>query len=223
VNAMLRCALGVGLCACWLAGSAVVSNAGSYGSATLHWTAPGDDGVTGRATAYDLRYLTVPLSEGDFYLATKVPGVPAPQLPGSAETFTVTGLAQGQVYYFALKTVDKAQNWSPISNMCYFAVPVTSTGRQALARWLSPPYPNPGRASVNWSYTLPEAGSVDVEAFEVSGRRVRHIAQARVEAGAGGVHWDLRDDRGRTVAPGIYLIRASLGGLVTLQRVVVTR
>jgi hypothetical protein len=223
VNPKLRCALSVGLCACWLAGSAAVSSAGFYASATLHWTAPGDDGLIGRATAYDLRFMSVPLTEGNFYLGTPVPGVPAPKLPGSAESFTVTGLLQGRVYYFALRTVDEAQNWSLVSNMCGYAVPVTSADGPALARWLSPPYPNPGRASVNWSYTLPEAGRVDVEAFEVSGRRVRHIAQAWVEAGAGGVHWDLRDDRGRAVAPGVYLIRAALGGQVSLQRVVVTR
>jgi hypothetical protein len=220
---MLRCALSGGLCACWLAGSAAVSSAGFYGTATLHWTAPGDDGLTGRAATYDLRYSMVPVTESNFYLATPVPGVPAPNYAGSAESFKVTGLAPGIGYYFSLRTEDHAQNWSPISNLCYYAVPLTSTDGQALARWLSPPYPNPSRASVNWTYTLPEPGRVDVEAFEVSGRRVRRIAHSWADAGQGGVKWDLRDDRGRAVAPGIYLIRTTLGGLVSLQRVIVTR
>jgi hypothetical protein len=163
------------------------------------------------------------MTPSNFPIATQVPGVPAPKPAGSAESFTITGLAQGRGYYFAMRTVDEAQNWSPMSNMCYYAVPVTSTERQALALWLSPPYPNPGRASVSWSYTLPQAARVEMEAFDVSGRRVRHIVHAWVDAGPGGVIWDLRDDRGRTVAPAIYLVRTSLGGQVSLQRVVVTR
>jgi hypothetical protein len=220
---MYRHALWGGLCACWLAGSAVVSSAASSGTATLHWTAPGDDGLTGRATAYDLRFLMVPVTESNFFLATPVTGVPTPKPPGSAESFKVTGLAQGWGYYFALRTVDHAQNWSPISNMCYYTVPVTGTDGPVPARWLSPPYPNPGHASVNWSYALPEPGAVELEAFEVSGRRVRRIAHSWADAGRGGVKWDLCDDRGRAVAPGIYLIRAKLGGQVSLQRLVVTR
>ena len=34
---------------------------------TLNWTAPGDDGSTGTATSYDLRYSTTPISnDSDF-------------------------------------------------------------------------------------------------------------------------------------------------------------
>jgi hypothetical protein len=36
--------------------------------------------------------------------------------PGSAETFTVTGLFPDTTYYFALKAADEVPNWSGISN-----------------------------------------------------------------------------------------------------------
>jgi hypothetical protein len=223
VGQLLRRTACWGLCACWLATSVVIAHAASFGAATIQWTAPGDDGLTGRATAYDLRYAMTPLTAANFSAATQIPGVPPPKTAGSPETFTVTGLPQGRGFYFALRTVDEAQNWSPISNNSYFVVPTTATGAGSLAIWLSPPYPNPGRSLVSWAYTLPQSARVDVEAFEITGRRVRTIAHSWKDAGDGALIWDLRDDRGRAVAPGMYLIRASLGGHTSTQRVVVAR
>src|SRR5262249_44176841 len=64
-------------------------------SATLAWTARGDDGTTGRATSYDVRYSSAPITEANWDAATPAAGEPAPQAAGSAETFTVTGLDPG--------------------------------------------------------------------------------------------------------------------------------
>jgi hypothetical protein len=86
-------------------------------SATLTWTAPGDDGDTGTATTYDIRYLkgTV-ITESNWASASKATGVPAPQAAGSSETFTVTGLDAETNYHFAVKTADEVPIWSEISN-----------------------------------------------------------------------------------------------------------
>ncbi len=86
-------------------------------SVTLAWTSPGDDGVMGRATRYDLRKSAAPIHSGNFLQASAVALVPAPAAPGSAETFQVTGLLQGQTYYFALRTLDEAGNASVLSNV----------------------------------------------------------------------------------------------------------
>ena len=86
-------------------------------SVTLTWTAPGDDGNIGTATLYDIRYSTSPVDESNWDQATQVTGEPAPQVAGSAESFDVTGLDPGTVYYFAIKTADEVSNWSPISNV----------------------------------------------------------------------------------------------------------
>ena len=58
----------------------------------LTWTAVGDDGSTGTATTYDLRYSTSPITAANFGSATPVTGEPAPKTAGQAETLTVTGL-----------------------------------------------------------------------------------------------------------------------------------
>jgi polygalacturonase/phosphodiesterase/alkaline phosphatase D-like protein len=85
-------------------------------SLTLNWTAPGDDGSTGTASSYDIRYSTSSIDETNWSSATQVSGEPAPQAAGSAESVTVSGLSSDTTYYFAIKTSDEAGNVSAISN-----------------------------------------------------------------------------------------------------------
>ena len=86
-------------------------------SITLTWTAPGDDGSTGTAASYDIRYSTATITDANWGSATQCAGEPAPQPAGSSESFTVTGLNANTMYYFALKTSDEVPNESPLSNV----------------------------------------------------------------------------------------------------------
>src|SRR6185295_11929717 len=87
---------------------AVVDAAGAAraGTIVLAWTAPGGDGKLGQASSYDLRVSTAPLTAGGFGAATPVAGLPAPAPAGTRETFAVTGLQAGTVYFFALRATD---------------------------------------------------------------------------------------------------------------------
>ncbi len=91
-------------------------------SATLRWTAPGDDGQVGRARAYVLRYSTTPITSANFDRATMVV-TPPPGPAGSRETLTVHGLAPDARYYFALQAMDDAGNWSALSNVAAIQAP----------------------------------------------------------------------------------------------------
>lgn len=84
----------------------------SWNSLTLTWTAPGDDGRTGTAARYDVRYSLLPLIEARWPAAEQAVGEPSPRPAGSADTFVVTGLSPTTTYYFALKTADAEGNWS---------------------------------------------------------------------------------------------------------------
>jgi len=85
---------------------------------TLAWTAPGDDSLSGRATRYDLRWSTAPITSlAQFAVATAVAGVAAPQTAGSAESASVTGLTPSTTYYFSLRTFDEVGNGSALSNL----------------------------------------------------------------------------------------------------------
>jgi hypothetical protein len=83
----------------------------------LSWTATGDDGNTGRATNYDVRYSTSTITAANWSSATQAGGEPSPGNPGATENFTVTGLQSGTTYYFAVKVLDETGNESTISNV----------------------------------------------------------------------------------------------------------
>lgn len=86
-------------------------------SVRLTWTAPGDDGASGVATLYDIRYDTDPITQFSFVNATQVSGEPVPGVYGAAQSVTVTGLDPDTYYYFALSTMDEAGNYSGLSNV----------------------------------------------------------------------------------------------------------
>lgn len=80
----------------------------------LQWTAPGDDGAIGQATAYDLRSSTSPITEETFSAATSIP-TRAPGIAGTIEVITVTKLPPGQGQFFAVRARDEAGNWSSLT------------------------------------------------------------------------------------------------------------
>ncbi|MDZ7267057.1 MAG: Ig-like domain-containing protein [candidate division KSB1 bacterium] len=113
-------------------------------SVELRWTAPGDDGNTGTARSYDLRYATSLITEANFNSATPVAGLGNPKPAGSIETVTVSGLRSGTRYYFALKSSDEIGNTSALSNV----VEVTTTVLTLSSDTFDRPGPSLG---ANWA------------------------------------------------------------------------
>jgi type II secretory pathway pseudopilin PulG len=97
--------------------SDLATNSPDQNSINLSWTAPGDDGNTGTATSYDIRYSTSTITSGNWASATPVSGEPTPSASGSTESFNLSGLTYSTTYYFALKTYDEVPNESNISNI----------------------------------------------------------------------------------------------------------
>jgi subtilisin family serine protease len=83
----------------------------------LAWTATGDDGSTGRATRYEIRYSTAPITDANFGSATLIAGGPDPQSAGHAETFDVTQISFSTTYFFAIKAFDEFNNAGGLSNV----------------------------------------------------------------------------------------------------------
>lgn len=96
--------------------SSIAVSAVTDTSATLAWTAVGDDSLTGTATSYQIRYSTSAITAANFASATAVTP-PAPGAPGTAQSVVVRGLSRQVTYYFALRTVDEAGNVSALSNV----------------------------------------------------------------------------------------------------------
>ncbi len=132
-------------------------------SATLRWTAPGDDWNEGRASQYDLRFSTSPISGADsvsWWNSSKTvtcTGLPAPAAPGATDSFVVSGLVPGRTYYFVMRAADEVPNWSYFSNVAI--VTTSSLPDTSLPGDDSPPAPVAGLSAtpvpqgilLNWS------------------------------------------------------------------------
>jgi len=87
------------------------------GKISLQWTAVGDDGMSGTATGYTLKYSTALITAGNFDSATTYTQNWAPASAGTSENRTMTGLTAGTTYYVAIKTLDEKSNQSGVSNV----------------------------------------------------------------------------------------------------------
>ncbi len=94
--------------------------AGAFsGEVRLAWTAPGDDGMTGTASAYVFKVALSSITAGTFDAATDLEfwiNAPLPQAAGAAETLVVFGLDPAFTWFFAVKAVDDAANLGGVSN-----------------------------------------------------------------------------------------------------------
>ncbi|HET7225413.1 MAG TPA: FlgD immunoglobulin-like domain containing protein [Candidatus Eisenbacteria bacterium] len=72
--------------------------------------------------------------------------------------------------------------------------------------------PNPFRAGVMLGFAPPRAVEVAVRIYDLSGRIVRTLTGAQAAAGMQHVRWDGRDQSGRLVPPGVYVVRARADG-----------
>jgi phosphodiesterase/alkaline phosphatase D-like protein len=97
--------------------ASVAVSAVTDSSATLGWTAVGDDSLTGTAASYEIRYSTSPITAANFASATAATGVPTPAAPGTAQSLVIRGLSRQVTYYFALRTADEVGNRSALSNV----------------------------------------------------------------------------------------------------------
>jgi len=88
------------------------------GIVELTWSAPGDDEDIGTAASYLVRYSNVAISdEPTWESATPVnDGVPTPQISGSEENMTITGLNPGGIYNFSVRAQDESANLGGLSN-----------------------------------------------------------------------------------------------------------
>lgn len=103
------------VCACAFPAHAQTAGTDSL---RLHWTAPGDDGMAGAAAAYEVRQSLAPIvTEADYALAEVIPGPPTPGPAATWQTMRVRGLAAATTYWFCVRSVDEAGNWSGLSNV----------------------------------------------------------------------------------------------------------
>ncbi len=96
-------------------------------SATLAFTEPGDDGLTGPVKGYEVRYrATTEMTEANFPDGTPVATAIAPIAPGIAQTLTLNGLLPETDYWIGVRAYDECRNYGPVA-----IIPFTTTPRQS--------------------------------------------------------------------------------------------
>ncbi len=127
--------------------------------------------------------------------------------PFSFEDRDVVAAATYKYWLEVIPNTGKAEMFGPAS--------ATPGVKLAYGFALEPSYPNPSTAEAHIRFSLPVGVSGDyaITIYDLAGRKVRTVAAAPASPGRHEVTWNLADDAGRKVPPGVYLywLRASCG------------
>ena len=125
----------------------------------LTWSAPGDDGMEGRAAAYEVRHSASPLAPASFEGGTLVTGVPEPAAARSEEELVLGDLPEDELVHFMVRAVDDASKGSFSNGVAVWTldetpplppvaldVEVVPAGNALLLSWTEPDRPADGDA-----------------------------------------------------------------------------
>jgi hypothetical protein len=88
-------------------------------------------------------------------------------------------------------------------------------------------YPNPFNPSTTITFDLPgrpgDRRPVTLVIFDLRGRRVRSLVDADLDPGRHRIHWDGRDDRGESVASGLFLYTLRAGDETFTRKMMVSK
>ncbi len=182
-------------------------------SLRLAWSAPGGDGLVGKAASYDVRFTTFRPEIGSASQGTRVAGVPVPDWAGASQSVTLRAPAPGVTCWYWLRARDEAGNTSQCSNVFRLLMPLGLT-RPAEPALVSRQQPSRLPVVLEWS----GAGATSIRLYDVLGRRVRTL---RLAPGARGeAQWNGRDENGVLVPAGLYFARLTGGSFHAQTRVV---
>jgi hypothetical protein len=95
-------------------------------------------------------------------------------------------------------------------------LPPTAVAREGL----SFVYPNPFSRSTGLTFALARSADIEVELYDIVGRRVAGLSRKAAAAGEHVLVWDGRDDGGRAVQSGVYFARWAVGAERGTRRLV---
>lgn len=175
----------------------------------LHWN---------RAVAPDLRDYAV-------YRATSsgVTPVPINFLASAEDTVATDANAPSSALYYIVTAYDVHANQSDPSNEAHVGS-LTGIGNlpSVTALTVLQNHPNPFTATTEFQIGLPESGDVRVDVFDVAGRRVMTM-DAKGVKGWQRIPFAARDQRGRSLASGVYFARVSAAGKTITKKMVIAR
>lgn len=83
--------------------------------------------------------------------------------------------------------------------------------------------PNPFSALATITFNISTSASVSADVYSVTGERVRHMDNAEFSQGTGRLLWDGKDDGGRALPSGVYMVRVKANQTEATRRVTILR
>ncbi len=84
-------------------------------------------------------------------------------------------------------------------------------------------FPNPFNPSTTIQYSVPRAGDVEINIFDIQGRLVRALVKSNQQAGIHFIVWDSRGNSGHLVASGVYLCQVLFDGSALVKKLVLLK
>ena len=83
--------------------------------------------------------------------------------------------------------------------------------------------PNPFSPETHIAFELPLGGRAELQIYDVRGRLIRTLLDAKRPAGLQSVRWDGRDETGRAVASGVYFYSLTAPGVDENRRMILVK
>jgi M6 family metalloprotease-like protein len=96
-------------------------------------------------------------------------------------------------------------------------------GMPAFAFSLSQNYPNPFNPSTTIEYSIAKTSPVEIAIFDVGGHKIRTLVSEMKAAGSYRAVWNGRNDRGSSVASGMYFYRLTAGDFTRIRKMILLR
>jgi len=93
----------------------------------------------------------------------------------------------------------------------------------AIAFALRQNYPNPFNPSTTIDYSLAKTSLVEIAIFDVNGRKIRTLVSEVKTQGAHKAVWNGKNDRGSSVASGVYFYRLIAGDFTQIKKMILLR
>jgi hypothetical protein len=84
-------------------------------------------------------------------------------------------------------------------------------------------YPNPFNMQTRIEYAIPAAAHVQLSLFNAAGQLVRHLVDTPQTPGYKSANWDGKDNRGREVASGVYILRMKAGAYQQVRKIILQK
>ena len=189
------------------------TDSSSPGSVELSWTADSVRDLAG----FKVYYST---DSTNFLGGTGAKQGSSPIYVSASDTFVVSGLTNGGVYWFAVSSFDFSMNESSRSKPAriFVVAKVRQQGSTPKTFALFQNYPNPFNPSTVISYQLPGKSRVTLKIYDILGREVESLVDQEQEAG----YYAVTLDAGN-LPTGVYFYRINAGEFRAVKKLMVVK